>query len=126
MAELKFTQSHEWARIEADTATIGITDYAQSQLGDVVFIELPKPGDKIKKASQFGTVESTKAASELYAPVSGEVVQVNSDLINNPQWINESALDNGWMLKVKLENPAELDNLLDESAYKELVDKEAY
>ena len=124
MSELKFTKSHEWIRVEGDTAATGITDYAQSQLGDIVFIELPKVGERIKQSSQIGTIESTKAASELYAPVSGEVVQVNSGLVKSPQWINESALDKGWMTKVKLEDPAELDNLLDESAYKELVDKE--
>jgi len=125
MSDLKFTKAHEWVRVQGDIATVGITDYAQSQLGDIVFIELPKAGEKIKKASQFGTIESTKAASELYAPISGEVTQINNDLVNNPQWINESAFDKGWMAKVKLEDFAELDSLLDESAYKELVDKES-
>ena len=123
MAEVKFTKSHEWVRVQGDIATIGITDYAQSQLGDIVFIELPKVGEKIKRASQLGTIESTKAASELYAPISGEVTQINNDLANNPQWMNESAFDKGWMAKVKLEDIAELDNLLDENAYKELVEK---
>jgi len=125
MPDLKFTKSHEWVRVEGDVVTVGITDYAQSQLGDIVFIELPKPGDGIKKASQFGIIESTKAASELYAPISGKVTQINNDLVNNPQWINESALDKGWIAKVKLEDLTELDSLLDESAYKELVDKES-
>jgi len=126
MSDIKFTESHEWVRVQGDIATVGITDYAQSQLGDIVFIELPKAGEKIKKASQFGTIESTKAANELYAPMNGEVTQMNNDLINNPQWINESAFDKGWMVKVKLEDPAELDSLLDESAYKELVEKETH
>jgi len=125
MAELKFTKSHEWVRIEGSIAMVGITDYAQSQLGDIVFIELPKVGQSLKKSSQLGTIESTKAASELYAPISGEITQINSDLINNPQWINESALDKGWIAKVKPEDPAELDSLLDESAYRELVEKES-
>lgn len=124
MSELKFTKSHEWVKVEGSIATVGITDYAQSQLGDIVFIELPKAGQSLKKSSQLGTIESTKAASELYAPISGEITRINSDLINNPQWINESALDKGWMAKVKLEDPAELDSLLDESAYRELVEKE--
>ena len=88
MSDLKFTKSHEWTRIEGDIVTTGITDYAQGQLGDIVFIELPKVGEKIKQSSQLGTIESTKAASELYAPISGEVVQVNDELGNNPQWIN--------------------------------------
>jgi len=126
MAELKFTKSHEWVRVERNIATVGITDYAQSQLGDIVFIELPKAGQSLKKSSQLGTIESTKAASELYTPISGEITQINSDLINNPQWINESAFDKGWMAKVKLEDPAELDSLLDENAYRELVEKETH
>ncbi len=126
MSDIKFTKSHEWVRVQGDVATVGITDYAQSQLGDIVFIELPKPGDGIKRATQFGTIESTKAASELYSPVSGEVIQVNSDLVNNPHWINESALDKGWMAKVRLDNLVELDGLLDENVYKELVDKETH
>ena len=124
MSDFKFTKAHEWVRVQGDIATVGITDYAQSQLGDIVFIELPKPGEGIKKSSQFGMIESTKAASELYAPISGEVIQVNNELVNNPQWVNESALDKGWMAKVKLEDLTELDNLLDEDAYREFVDKE--
>lgn len=124
MSDLKFTKAHEWVKVQGEIATIGITDYAQSQLGDIVFIELPKLGEEIKKSSQFGTIESTKAASELYAPISGKVTQINDELVNNPQWVNESALDKGWIAKVKLEDVAELDNLLDESAYKEFVDKE--
>jgi len=126
MSDIKFTKSHEWVRVQGDIATIGITDYAQSQLGDIVFIELPKAGEKIKKASGLGTIESTKAANELYAPVSGEITQVNNDLVNNPQWINESALDKAWMAKVKLEDFAELDSLLDESTYREFVEKETH
>jgi len=124
MSDFKFTKAHEWVRVQGDAAIIGITDYAQSQLGDIVFIELPKPGEMIKKSSQFGTIESTKAASELYAPISGKVIQINNELIDNPQWVNESALDKGWMAKIKLEDSEELDDLLDESAYKEFVGKE--
>ena len=126
MSETKFTKSHEWVRIEGDVVTVGITEYAHSQLGDIVFIELPKVGEKIKKSSQFGTIESTKAASELYAPISGEVTQVNNDLANSPQWINESAFDKGWVAKVRLEDLGELDSLLDEGAYREFVSKETY
>ena len=121
MSELKFTKSHEWIRIESDIATTGITDYAQSQLGDIVFIELPEVGKKIKQLVQVGTIESTKAASELYAPISGEVVQVNSDLVKSPQWINESPLDKGWIAKIKIENQIEVNNLMDENTYKEFV-----
>ncbi|MCK4912516.1 MAG: glycine cleavage system protein GcvH [Candidatus Omnitrophica bacterium] len=124
MPDLKFTKAHEWVKVQGEIATIGITDYAQSQLGDIVFIELPKPGEEIKKSSQFGTIESTKAASELYAPVSGKVIQINDELVNNPERVNESALDKGWIAKVRLEDVAELDSLLDESAYREFIDKE--
>ncbi|MCK4520122.1 MAG: glycine cleavage system protein GcvH [Candidatus Omnitrophica bacterium] len=124
MADLKFTKSHEWIRIEGDVVTTGITDYAQGQLGDIVFIELPKVGKRIKQLSQLGTIESTKAASELYAPISGEVIQANDELGNNPQWINESPLDQGWIAKIKIENQVELDNLMDEAAYEEFIGKE--
>ncbi len=122
---LKFAKSHEWAKIEADTAIVGISDYAQSQLGDIVFVEFPKEGDTVNQFSPFGTIESTKAASELYAPLSGEVIMVNKELANNPQWVNESPQAAGWMLKLKIANPAESDNLMDEATYKEFVEKES-
>ena len=121
---LKFSKSHEWAKIDADIATVGITDYAQSQLGDIVFIELPQIGTNLNQSHQAGTIESTKAASELYTPLSGEVIEVNSDLGNNPQWINESPFDKGWMFKLKISNSLELDNLMDEASYKEFVAEE--
>jgi len=126
MSTLKFSKTHEWAKIDKDTAVIGITDYAQKSLGDIVFIELPKVKDKVKYTGQFGTIESTKAASELYSPLSGEVLEINKDLINNPQWVNESPLEQGWMIKVKIENSSELNNLMDEAAYKDFVAKEAH
>lgn len=126
MSTLKFSKTHEWAKIDNGTAVIGITDYAQKSLGDIVFIDLPKVKDKVKALAQFGTIESTKAASELYSPLSGEVLEVNKDLINNPQWVNESAVDRGWMIKIKIENSTELNNLMDEAAYKNFVAKEAH
>ncbi len=124
MIELRFTKSHEWIKVESQVATVGITNYAQKQLGDIVFVEMPDVGTKIKQLAQFGTVESTKAASELYSPLSGEILEVNNKLVDNPQWINESPLDDGWILKIKLENSAELENLMDEAAYKEFVAQE--
>ncbi|MFH1505135.1 MAG: glycine cleavage system protein GcvH [Candidatus Omnitrophota bacterium] len=124
MSGLKFTKSHEWVKIEGQTVIVGITDYAQHQLGDIVFIELPQTGVKVQKASQLGTIESTKAASELYAPLSGEVIKVNDQLVNNPQWINESSQDKGWMVKIKIENPTELDSLIDEDTYNKYVEEE--
>ncbi len=121
---IKYSETHEWAKIEGDQAVIGITDHAQSELGDIVFIELPSVGSTVSRNDRFGTVESTKAASELFSPLSGEVVAVNSELSSNPQWVNESPLDKGWMIKIKIKDTAELAALLDESAYQELLSKE--
>jgi len=126
MSILKFSKTHEWAKIDNNTATIGISDYAQHSLGDIVFIEMPKVKDKVKALAQFGTIESTKAASELYSPLSGEVIEINKDLLNNPQWVNESPLERGWMMKIKMDNNSEADNLMDEAAYKDFVAKEAH
>lgn len=126
MSNVKFTKSHEWARIEEGNAIIGITDYAQHSLGDIVFVELPKAGAKIKQSAQFGTIESTKAASELYAPLSGEVIDINKELMNNPQWINEEPFGKGWMMKIKVTDTKELNNLMDETTYKEFVAKESH
>lgn len=123
---LKFSKSHEWVKEDAAIATIGITDYAQKQLGDIVFIELPQPGAKLQKSEQLGTIESTKTASELYVPLSGEIVEVNSDLVDNPQWINESPYDKGWLVKLKIANHSELNSLMDESTYRELIAKESH
>lgn len=124
MAEFKFTSSHEWVKVEGSVATIGITDYAQSQLGDVVFVELPKAGGTIQQTKQFGTIESTKAASELYAPITGEIVEANNNVVSNPQLVNQSAQDLGWLLKIRISDSSQLDDLMDEVAYQEFVAKE--
>ncbi len=126
MSELKFAKSHEWARVDDGIITVGITDYAQKELGDIVFVELPKVGDSVKQGSAFGTIESTKTASELYALVSGEVVEVNSELANNPQWVNEDPMGRGWMIAVKITDSNELNSLLDEAAYQKLIEREAH
>ncbi len=123
MGELKFTKSHEWVKIEGDTAAVGITDYAQKELGDIVYIELPKKGESIKQSAQFGTIESTKAASELYAPVTGKVIEINNELVNHPDWINESPFEKGWMIKIKIDNSTEISNLMGEAEYKKFVGK---
>ena len=122
---MKFAKSHEWVKVENGIGTVGISDYAQAALGDIVFIELPNIGDQLSRSSQLGTIESTKAASELYVPLSGKVIEVNSELVNNPQWINESPFDKGWMIKIKVDNSSELDSIMDEASYKEYVEKEA-
>jgi glycine cleavage system H protein len=119
--EYRFTNQHEWVRVDRDVATVGITDYAQHELGDVVFVELPKPGTKITTGKSFGTVESVKAVSEIYAPVSGEVVEVNDDLHNTPEKINSDPHGGAWLIKVRLVNPAEVNSLMDAPAYEKFI-----
>ena len=119
--ELKYTEEHEWIAIEADIATIGISDFAQSQLGDVVFVELPEVGDELESGKPFGVVESVKAVSDVYSPLSGEVMEINDDLPDAPELLNTSPYEDGWMIKIRLSNPQELDDLLDSAAYQELV-----
>lgn len=114
---LKYSSSHEWVKVEGDQATIGITDFAQHELGDVVYLELPKAGSSFRAGSVFGTVESVKAVSDLYAPVSGDVLKVNEPLQDGPEGVNNSPYDTGWMVVVKLTNPSELDALMDAAAY---------
>ena len=120
-ADLKYTRSHEWARREADgSVTVGITHHAQDRLGDLVFVENPKPGTSFTMGAECGVVESVKAASDIYAPVSGEVVAVNGELTASPEKINQDAYA-AWMFRLKPSNPVELDRLLDAAAYAELV-----
>jgi glycine cleavage system H protein len=115
--ELKYTPSHEWAKIEGDTATVGITSFAQEQLGDITFVDLPAVGAQVTQGSEFGSIESVKAASELYSPVTGEVIEVNSALESSPELVNQQPFEGGWMIKVKLS--AEPQGLLDASAYEQ-------
>ena len=121
MAETRYTKDHEYIRIEGDTGTIGITDYAQGQLGDVVFVELPSVGKAVAKGGEAAVVESVKAASEVYAPVSGEIVAVNTELEAAPGAVNEDPAGKGWFVKLKLTNPAELEGLLSEAEYQDYV-----
>jgi glycine cleavage system H protein len=121
----RYTKEHEWVKVEGDRARVGITDYAQKQLGDVVFLELPEVGRQLKAHDVFGTVESVKAVSELFAPVSGEVVEVNSGLPNNPETINSDPYGSAWMVVVKLASPAEVNALLDAAAYHAYVESES-
>ena len=121
--KLKYTKDHEWIRIEGSTGFIGITDYAQGELGDIVFVELPAAGKKVEFGQVFGTVEAVKAVSDLYSPVTGEVVEVNKKIHDSPELVNKDPYEQGWMIKVKVEKPAELDALLDVEAYKKLVAK---
>jgi glycine cleavage system H protein len=118
---VKYTEDHEWIRIDGDVAVIGITEHAQEQLGDVVFVELPKVGKTIMKGKEAAVVESVKAASEVYAPVTGEVVAVNSELEGDPSLVNRGAEGDGWFMKVKLKDASELDKLMDKAAYDKFV-----
>jgi len=120
-ADLKYTKDHEWARIENDVAIIGITDYAQGELGDIVYVELPQIGDEIAMNETFGTIEAVKAVSDLYGPVSGEVIDVNSALEDTPEIINQDPYNEGWMIKLKIKNMKEVDELLDNSQYEALI-----
>ncbi len=121
MSDLRYTTEHEWVRVEGDVAVVGITDYAQRQLGDVVYVELPEVGRAIDQFAEAAVVESVKAASEVYAPLSGEVVEVNEVLTGEPATVNTDATGAGWFLKLRIANPAELDALMDESAYQAYV-----
>lgn len=115
--ELKYNESHEWVRQDGEIATIGITDYAQSEIQDIVFVELPDVGTRVTHKTEFGVIESVKAAFDLYAPVSGEVIEVNESLLDAPEQVNESPYDEGWFLKIKMTDHSELDVLLDADRY---------
>jgi glycine cleavage system H protein len=123
-AELKYTNDHEWIMEEGDMLVIGISDYAQDSLGEIVYIELPSEGDEITKGDPFGAVESTKAVSDLYAPVSGDVMEVNEALLDAPETINEDPYGKGWMIKVKPYDPGELEDLMESASYMEHVENE--
>ena len=116
-----YTEEHEWIRVEGDQATVGITDFAQGQLGDIVFVELPDTGRDLEEAKPFGVVESVKAVSDLFAPVSGEVTAINGALASDPELVNSDPYGEGWMLRLRIASPDQLDDLLDGEAYDELV-----
>ena len=121
MSSVRYTKDHEWISVDGDVGTVGITDYAQSQLGDVVYVELPEIGRKVAKSGEAAVVESVKAASEVYAPVSGEVLDVNGALEGAPATVNEDAQGKGWFLKLKLDDLSELDDLMTEDQYKSFL-----
>jgi glycine cleavage system H protein len=120
---LKYTPEHEWAKVEGDIVTVGITDWAQEQLSDVVYVELPTAGTVLKQMDAFGVVEAVKTVSDLYAPLSGEVVEVNSALADDPALINKSPYEEGWIMKIRLSDPHELETLLDADGYQALVEE---
>ncbi len=125
-AELKYSKEHEWAKVDGDVVTVGITDFAQNQLGDVVYVELPKVGSQVKLMTPFGVVESVKTASDLFSPVSGEVVDVNSALNDQPELVNASPYADAWMIRVRMSNPGDLDQLLSAQDYEKLTAEESH
>lgn len=119
--DLKYTETHEWVQVKNDTAVVGITDHAQSELTDIVFAELPEVGKELKKGDELCVVESVKSVSEIYSPISGKIVEINTDLEESPEMINESPFDDGWLVEIEIADKDELDELLDASAYKQQI-----
>lgn len=122
---LHYSKDHEWVRVDGDIAIIGITDYAQNSLGDVVYVELPKPGDDFSANEPFGSVESVKAVSEMFTPVSGEVVEINETLADEPEKVNSDPYDSGWMIRLRMSNPGEVDSLLTAAEYEDFTKAES-
>lgn len=120
-SDLKYTKDHEWIRLEGDVATVGITDFAQGELGDIVFVEVETEGETLDREETFGSVEAVKTVSDLFMPVSGEVTEFNEEIESSPELVNEDPYGKGWMVKIKLSDSSELDDLLDAEAYKELI-----
>lgn len=120
-SELKYSKEHEWVKVEGNTVTIGITEYAQGELGDIVFVELPEVDDEINEGDTFGSVESVKTVSELYAPVSGKVLESNEELEDSPEFVNESPYEKAWMVKVELSDESQLDELMSTEQYSEMI-----
>ncbi len=120
-AELKYTKDHEWVKVEGDIAIVGITEFAQSELGDIVFVEIETEGEELDREEVFGSVEAVKTVSDLFMPLSGEVIEFNSGIEEKPELVNEDPYGKGWMIKVKMSNPSEIDDLLSADAYKETV-----
>ncbi len=118
---LKYTKEHEWVSIEGDVATIGITEFAQSELGDIVFVEIETEGENLDQNEVFGTIEAVKTVSDLFMPITGEIIAINTDLEDAPESVNESPYENGWMVKIKASDLSQIDDLMDASAYKSLI-----
>ncbi|MEE9288406.1 MAG: glycine cleavage system protein GcvH [Bacteroidota bacterium] len=118
---LRYTKDHEWIKLDGDIGTIGITDYAQGELGDVVYLDLPAAGTKVEQSKSFGTIEAVKAVADLYAPVSGEIKEVNSKLSDQPELVNQQPYEGGWMVKIKTSDASQIKSLLDSTGYKQLI-----
>jgi len=122
---LRYTRTHEWVRVEGDVAVVGVTDFAQSELGDITYLELPEPGTVVKQGESMGVIESVKAAADIYAPVSGEVVEVNRSVVDSPELVNKSPYDEAWLAKIRLSAAEELERLMDAAAYRQFLTETA-
>jgi len=122
---LRYTRTHEWVRVEGDVAVVGVTDFAQSELGDITYLELPEPGTVVKQGESMGVIESVKAASDIYAPVSGEVVEVNRSVVDSPELVNKSPYDEAWLAKIRLSAAEELERSMDAAAYRQFLTETA-
>ena len=124
--DLRYTKSHEWVRIDGDIATFGLSDYAQAELGDITYLELPEIGSNVTQSEPFGVVESVKAASDIYAPLDGEVIEINSAAVDAPDVVNTSPYDNAWLVKVRLSDPAQIETLMDPDTYDTFAEESAH
>ena len=124
-AGLYFTKSHEWAKIDGDVATLGVSDYAQNELGDITYLELPEPGTTITQGEPLGVIESVKAASDIYSALSGEIVETNQEVIDSPELVNSSPYDKAWLVKVRLSDPSEINNLMDSETYTKFAEEQS-
>lgn len=122
---LMFAKTHEWAKIDGDTAVVGVSDFAQSELGDITYLELPEPGTQLTQNEPMGVIESVKAASDIYAPLSGAVLEGNSEVVDSPDLVNSSPYEKAWLVKVRLSNPSEVGSLMDAEAYRKFLEEEA-
>ena len=121
---LRYTKTHEWVKLDGDVATVGVTDFAQSELGDITYLELPEPGTTVTQGEPMGVIESVKAASDIYAPISGEVIEANSTVVDSPELVNTSPYEEGWFVKVRVSDPAGVESLMDADAYEAFVKEE--
>lgn len=121
---LRYTKTHEWVKVDGDVATVGVSDFAQSELGDITYLELPEPGTALTQGEPMGVIESVKAASDIYAPISGEVTEANNEVVDSPELVNSSPYESGWLVKVRVSDPAGLDELMDAAAYQTFVEEQ--
>ncbi|MBX6341186.1 MAG: glycine cleavage system protein GcvH [Thermomicrobiaceae bacterium] len=122
---LRYTKTHEWVKVDGDTATIGVSDFAQSELGDITYLELPEPGTQVTQGEPLGVIESVKAASDIYAPISGEVVESNQRVVDSPELVNSSPYEEAWLVRVRMSDPSQLDSLMDAEAYEQFANEQA-